>query len=157
MSNQQTMESLDSLLNSTVDDLIDLKEFKPLPVGQYRMIFDWEKSEAPLGVRVHLRVQEVIELADPSEENLAQTQEPDAKETILFNFFTKDGEANSFGQGELKNMVNEVLMPTFGGATTGETLDNAKGAEVIVTLAHRKSTKDGETKFYPSLKSIELA
>lgn len=157
MSNQQTIESLDSLLNSTVDDLIDLKEFKPLPIGQYRMIFDWEKSTNPLGVRIHLRVQEVIELADTSEENIAQTQEPDAKETLLFNFFTKDGEANSFGQGELKKIVAEVLMPTFGGNSTMETLDNAKGAEVIVTLAHRSSTKDGETKVYPSLKSIELA
>lgn len=157
MSAQPNMQSMEDLLNSSVDQLADLKEFKPLPVGQYRMIFDWEKSEAPLGVRMTLRVQEVIELADPSEENMADASAPDAKETILFAFFNKDGEPNSFGQGQLKLIVSDVLAPVFGGNNTGETLNNAKGAEVIAVLAHRSNTKDGETKTYPSLKSLVLA
>lgn len=152
-----TFDSMNDLLNSSVDDLADLKEFKPLPEGSYNCIFDWNKSENPVGVKVTLTVKDVLELADPSDENVAQANEPGAKETFLFMFYTKDGEPNSMGQGELKNMIRDVLKPVFAGDTNSETLDNAKGAEVHVVFGHRSVTKDGETKKFPKLKKFELA
>lgn len=153
----EVVMSMEDLLNSSVDQLADLKEFKPLPEGSYICIFDWAKNESPAGVKFTLTVKEVVELANPTEENIAEANAPDAKETILFIFNTKDGKANSMGQGELKNIVNEVFQETFGGETLAETLDNAKGAEIRVVLGHRTSTKDGETKVFPKLKSFELA
>ena len=145
--------SIDDILNSSVEDLVDLKEFKPLPVGTYKMLFDWEKSEQPAGVRFHLKVVEIMELANQEE---AATIEPDAKESFLFMFFNKDGEDSSLGQGRLKKIVNEVLKPVFQGDTLVETLDNAKGAEVVVTIKHRKDKQDPD-KIYSELKSFELA
>lgn len=145
--------SVDDLLNASVDDLADLKEFKPLPVGEYLCIFDWEKSENSIGVRLIFSVKEVIELANPEE---AETIEPDAKESILCSFFNKEGEDNSFGQGTLKKYANEVFKPTFGGETLSEILDNSKGAEVRVVFKHR-ADKNDKDKFYPELKSLALA
>lgn len=158
--NHASQQSMEDMLNASVDELVDLKEFKPLPEGEYIFIFDWEKSTQPLGVRLILRVKEVVELANPSEENLAEAGAPDAKESLLFNFFTKDGEDNSFGQGQLKKIISEELKPTFApeeGATVIQVLDAAKGAEIRGVLKHRTSTKDGETKTYAALKSFELA
>lgn len=151
-----TARSMEDLLNSSVDELVDLKEFKPLPIGEYLMVFNWEKSDQPAGVRFILSVKEVIELADPSEANMEEASAPDAKESILFSFFSKDGEDNSFGQGRLKQITNEVFKDTFGGETLGETLDNARGAEVRVVFKHRKDKNDPD-KFYAEIKSFELA
>jgi hypothetical protein len=145
--------SLDDILDGSVEDLVDLKEFKPLPIGEYIVIFDYERSADPAGIRFLLKVKEVIELANPEE---AATLEPDAKESILFSFFTKEGDDNSFGQGRLKQIVNEVFLPVFGGDTIAQTLDASKGAEVRVVLKHRKDKNDPD-KFYPEIKSFELA
>lgn len=157
MSENTAAVDMNSLLNSSVDDLADLKEFKPLPIGSYIFLFDWKTNDSPAGVKFIFTVKEVLELADPSDENVAQANEPGANETILFIFNTKDGKPNTMGQGELKNIVKDVFLPVFGGDTTMEVMDNAKGAEVRVVLGHRSVTKDGETHVYPKLKSLELA
>lgn len=138
MSNQ----TIDDLLNASVDELVDMKEFKPLPIGTYVGNFSWEKTDG--GVKMILSGLQIVELADP---DLASEVEPDTKFQQQFLFHNKDkntGEtvANEFGQGQLKKYVNEVFKPTFGGDTLVENLDAATGAEVKFSVKHRADKND---------------
>lgn len=147
-------KSLDDILNGSVEDLIDMKEFLPVPVGSYKGTFDWEKSETPAGVRFVLKIAETLELANPDE---ASKIEPDTKLTQLFMFYDKDGNDFSMGQGQLKIYVNEVLKPVFGGDTLMETMDNAKGAEVEFSVKQRKDKNDPDKIYSQIGKVFKLA
>lgn len=148
------MKSLDDLLNSSVEDLVDLKEFKPLPVGSYLMRFkDWEKSEDPAGVRLKFTVVEIVELENP---DLASEVDMTVDFSQLYMFFTKDGEDNSMGQGQLKAMVKEVFAPLVGGDSLAETLSNAKGMDVAITVSQRADKKE-PTRIYNGIKTIVAA
>ena len=40
--NANTQVSIDSILDSTLDDLADMPEFKPFPAGAHKCTFDFE-------------------------------------------------------------------------------------------------------------------
>ena len=90
---------LSGLLDSTLDDLADLPEFKTFQPGAHKVTINWEEkviNEHP-SVEMKMKLIETLELADAS-------GTPDAPGTETSVAFMLD---NEIGQGKLK----EVLKP----------------------------------------------
>lgn len=151
-------EALFDILDSSLEDLVDLEKFEPAPAGNYRAQLNFERKEindAP-AVIVKLVLKECIELVDTS----ALVPAPDAKVDLAMILLRKDKETgelvpNSMGQGQLKEILKEIA-PSVGGSTPTEIMDNAQGSEVYVTLGVRKDRNDPDKK-YNNLKALTLA
>lgn len=141
-----------NLLDSSIDELADLEKFTPIPAGTHKLMFNWSKPDDDERVIVALKmtVVETLEMANSSE----PAPEPGKTSNMRFALCMKDGsplisektgKANTFGQGQLKEILL-ALQPTFGGATLQEVMDNSEGAEVVATLTVRTNPKDPDQK-----------
>jgi hypothetical protein len=132
------------LLDSSIDELADLESFSPIPAGTHRLAIEWETKEVNdmPGVVMKLTVLETVEMADSSEE----PPEPGKQADILFLLKKADGEPNTMGQGQLKEVL-AILREQHGGDTARETMDNTNGAEIVATLKVRVNKKDPDQKF----------
>ena len=151
-------EALFDILDSSLEDLVDLEKFEPAPPGNYRAVMNFEKKEINdmPAVVVKLILKECMELVDPSQPVPA----PDFKVDLAMILMRKDKEtgdivANSMGQGQLKEILREIA-PTVGGSSPTEIMDNAQGSEVYVTLKVRTNKNDPDQKFN-QLKALTLA
>lgn len=137
------MSDLDSLLDSQLDDLADMPEFKIYPAGAHRVIFNWESKEINKkpAVEFKFRAVETMELVDPNKDApLAQGDECN----VLLILKNNDGAKNEFSEGTLK-MVAKELQTSFGGSSIKETLDNAKDAEVVIVTKVRENKNNPGT------------
>lgn len=140
------------LLDSSIDELADLERFTPIPAGVHKLRLQWSYPEHDTDIVVQLKMEvvETLEMANSSE----AVPEPGKTANIRFPLQRKDGtpiiaksgKPNTFGQGQLKEVV-AVLQPHFGGATLREVIDNSQGAEVIATLKVRPMKDDPDSKF----------
>jgi hypothetical protein len=143
--------SLDSLLDSTLDDLADMPEFKSLKDGHHRVsihfeiIPEFKMKEGPTPVvKAKVKLLETIELADPTQ----VVDEVGTESETIYNL------TNEFGQGQLK----EILKPLgahFGVSGIKQTLEAAEGAEVFVTTKSR-TDKNDTTKKYFGIKTLSI-
>lgn len=124
------MSDIDSLLDSSIDDLADLPEFAVFPNGVHRVTINFESkkvNEHP-SVELKMKLLETVEMADAT----ATPLEPGAESSVLYML------DNEFGQGKLKAVISS-LRDTFGGATLKEVMENANGAEVTVVCKVRQN------------------
>lgn len=119
--------SLDNILDATLDDLADMPSISLFPNGAHKVTLETKIDPVKSSVMLTLTYVEPLELADPTQ----TAPEKGDKNSIFFNLKKKDGTPNTYAQGALKEIL-KVLQPTFGGSTTTEILENAKGAEVAV-------------------------
>lgn len=133
------MASVDSILDSTLDDLADAPTFKPFPAGAHRCIFNFEAKtiNGKPAVEIKLQAVETVESSDPQGAVVEAGQET----TVLYMFRNNDGSKNEISEGKFKQLVMS-LKDTFPGATNGETLMGAKGAEVLVVTKIRKNKQN---------------
>lgn len=139
--NMNQNQSIDSILDSTLDDLADLPEFKPFPAGAHRCIFNWESKTINNKPCVELKFVaiETIESSDPQEAVVNEGQTTN----ILLMLRNNDGGKNEISEGQLK-LVVAALKPTFGGDTNGQTLEAARGAEVLLVSKVRVNKSSGQ-------------
>lgn len=142
-----------SLLDGTIDDLADLEGFSPIPAGTHRCMMSFfvsEVGDSPV-IWQKFTVIETIEMASISEEP------PEAGKSAEVSYFLMkaDGEKNIIGEGQLKAQL-KIAQEAVGGSTMREIMDNAEGAEVIVTLGVRASRANPENK-RNSVKSLTFA
>lgn len=132
--NANANQSIDSILDSTLDDLADMPEFKPFPAGAHRCTFDWEAKtiNGKPSVELKLVAIETVESSDPQGAVVNEGQTTN----ILLMLRNNDGSKNEIAEGQLK-MVCTALKDTFPGNTNGEILTAAKGAEVLVVTKVR--------------------
>lgn len=139
-----------ALLDSTLDDLADSPEFKLFPVGAYIVTIESAEpkkmGENP-GVEFKFACQEVVELAEPTEEAPAQGA------TTSIGFLLN----NEFGQGAFKEVLKSLKegLSIPDGATNREILEQAKGITCLAVFAVRADKHDKEKK-YQSLKSLTV-
>lgn len=142
--------NIDSLLDATLDDLADLPEFKPFPVGMHKVLLSLElKSigegdKKKQGVEVSLKYLEPIELSNPED------VPPKAGDST--NLFCDL--ANEFGQGTFK-MVAAAVKEAVGGGSNREIIAATKNIECAILTGLRKDKTDAE-KFYTQLKSVAV-
>jgi len=137
-------ESNFDLLDSTIDELADLEAFTPIPAGSHLLIITWETKEIndKPSVIMGLKVVETLEMANAAEE----APEPGKTSDIAFILVKDDGEPNTMGQGQLKEVLT-ALQPTFGGDSLRETMEASNNAEVVATLKVRANKKDPDQKY----------
>lgn len=132
------------LLDGSIDELADLEAFSPIPAGTHKVSIKWDTkaiNEKP-AVTMKMTVLETIEMASSTEEPPEAGKEAD----MAFILTKDDGEPNTMGQGQLKEILS-TLRETFGGDTGRETMEASDGAEVMVTLKVRASKNDPDQKF----------
>lgn len=145
----KALSDIDDILDQTIDDLADYVPFDPFPVGDYRCQFTYEgttigEKELP-AVRVILVLLDVVEMADRD----AVAPEPGRKVFLPpYILAKKDGDRNTFGEGQLKDQIllplREVFTPASG--KISDLLAEADGCQVMVTLGirRRKNKETGE-------------
>ena len=139
--------ALDSLLDSKLDDLADLPEFKVFPPGAHRVIISFSTKEINKhpAVEMKMKLVETVELAEP-------TDVPVAAGTETSVAFMLD---NEFGQGALKEVCNP-LAKHFGTDDLRSTFEAALGAEVTVVTKLRADKNDADKK-YLQVKSLIIS
>jgi hypothetical protein len=129
--------SLDNILDATLDDLADMPSISLFPNGAHKVRLESKIDTKKSSVMLTLHYIEPLELADPTQTAPAAKD----KNTVFFNLLKKDGTANAYAQGALKEIV-KVLQAQFGGSTTTEVLEAAKDAEVAVVTKIKLGTGD---------------
>ena len=128
---------IDSILDSSIDDLADLPEFGIYPSGVHRVIINWESKEVNKhpSMEMKMKLIETVELANPAED------QPVAAGTESSSLFMLD---NEFGQGAFKQIM-KVLAGACGTNKISETVDASQGMEVQVVVAVKPDKKDPTT------------
>jgi hypothetical protein len=140
MSKDQTLD--DGLLDSALDDLSDLPEFKPFPAGAYRVAFEFteKKVNDKPSVELKMKCLEVLELAEEQEEKDVPVAGK-SESSVLMILKNNDGSRNEIAEGQLKNILKSI-QPVVGGANIREVMANAKGAEFNVVLKTKLDKKN---------------
>ena len=145
--NDQT--SIDFLLDSTLDDLADMPEFKVFPAGAYNGTIELavKKMGDNMGVELKFTNQETVELSDPTQEA------PVLGATTSVGFLLN----NEFGQGALKKVLASLKegLQLPDGTSNREIMEASKGAACMVVLTARADKTDA-TKVYQGLKTLTV-
>lgn len=125
---------LDSILDSSIDDLADLPEFGIYPSGAHRVIINWESKEVNKHPSMELKMKlvETVELTNPAED------QPVVAGTESSSLFMLD---NEFGQGAFKKIM-KTLAEACGTQKISETVDASQGMEVTVIVVTKPDKKD---------------
>lgn len=135
--------NMDALLAGTLDDLVDLPEFKAFVAGAHRskLHFEVKKINKHPSVELTLTLIETLEQVDA-------TEAPMQKGTETSIAYMLD---NEVGQGKFKELI-KLLAAKFGPMSNGEMLKAAEGAEVIAVTSVRQN-KD-KTASYTDLTNV---
>ncbi len=123
--------NIDSLLDSSIDDLADLPEFQVYPNGVHKVIVNFEQKVVNKHPCVELKMAavETIELADPTKDAPLL---PGTESTVLFML------DNEFGQAKFKAVIKAFA--TYCGTTSiKDTIEAAQGMEVDVVCKVRQN------------------
>lgn len=147
--NAQDQIDIDTLLDSTLDDLADLPEFKIFPAGAYigTVELSVKKMGDNTGVELKFTTQETVELSDPTQES------PAIGSTTSVGYQLN----NEYGQGALKKVLESIMqgMKLPEGTSNRELIEISKGVSVQVIFSSRADKKDA-TKVYQSLVSLTV-
>lgn len=129
MSNTQ---NLDSILDATLDELADMPSIVPFPNGAHKVTLSFKLDDKKVAVSLQLTYIEALEIPDTD----AIIPAAGDKCGLYFGLKTKEGKANEFAQGALKNILN-ALKETYPGNSMKEIMASAEGAEVAVVTKIR--------------------
>ena len=146
--------SIDSLLDATLDDLADIPEFKPFPIGAHsvKIAFDYKEVGGVAAVELALTAVATVELATPTDTPITAGDTTN----VLFMLKKKDGSNNDLAQGQLKELL-KPLAAHFGTISPRATMAAANGAEVVVITDIREDKRDPQNiKQYTSIKQLTV-
>lgn len=128
---------LDSILDSSIDDLADLPEFGIYPSGVHRVIINWESKEVNKhpSMEMKMKLVETVELANPAEDQPVTAGQESS------SLFMLD---NEFGQGAFKQIM-KTLAAACGTNKISETVEASDGMEVQVVVTVKPDKKDPST------------
>lgn len=137
---------IDNLLDSTLDDLEDLPEFKPYPAGVHRVQVSLETKEVGghPSVEVACKLLETAELANPT----SDTVPADGSEASMLCMLD-----NEFGRGALK-LVAKPIGEALGTGVIREVIEQAKDIECMIVTSVRKNKDTGAE--YLNIKELQV-
>ena len=140
------MSEIDNLLDSKLDDLEDLPEFKPFPAGAHNVSVSLAMKEinGAAAVEMKLKLIDTIELADPQ----ASPAKAGDESSVLFML------NNEFGLGNLKKCATPLSV-ALGTTSIRETIEAAQDVECAVITALRADRNDKD-KFYLNIKELAV-
>lgn len=142
MTNETNADLMDTLLDGSLDDLADIPEFRPYPVGAHKVKISWdpaatipnvfnEKGKESSGLRRFVQLSavaiETVELGEPTDTPLA------GGEKLQQNFDL----TNEYAQGAFKNIMG-CLAEHYGAKSPRLLMADSQDAEVVLVIKHRK-------------------
>lgn len=137
-----------SLLDSNLDDLADLPEFVVPPAGAYTatiLSFEQKKLGEHEAVEAKFRLDATVELASATDAAVEDGTECGVA-------FMLD---NEFGVGGLKAVL-KPLQAALGTATARQTMEAAKGMQVLLVTKVRSGKGENADKKYLGISKIEV-
>lgn len=144
--------NIDNLLDGTLDDLADLPEFKPFPVGSHKVTIKMEVKKVgnDTAVEVGMTAIETLELPAGSEEAPLQ---PGDNTNVLYFLTHKNPKVAELGQGQFKELMR-AFAEHFGAKSNRELIADANGSECIVITGRR--TNKEKTKSYTTIEGLTV-
>lgn len=154
----QSFTDIDSLLDATIDDLVDVPTFQPFPVGTHQAVLTLEQkkiNDCP-AIEWSMVAIETVELADPT----GTPVKAGDKCSGAFILTKKEGDKqvpNELAQGQFKEFM-KPLQAHFGTATNRETMEAANGCTVVATMGQRagKAGSANAGKFFPTVEALAV-
>jgi hypothetical protein len=142
-----TMNSMDSLLDATLDDLADLPEFLPFPPGLHTCVlnFTTKKVNTKTVVDIKLTAVETVELADPSATPLTRGA------TCNVSYFID----NVYAQGALKKIAQSLQAHFTDAKSLSAIMREAEGCTCNVVTKQRPN-KD-KSQVYTDIVELQVA
>ena len=139
--------NIDDLLDSTLDDLEDLPEFKPFPAGVHRAMIslDFKEVNGKQVIELEMKALETMELSDPAK---AEPLKEGDTTSIIFML------DNEFGRGNLKKIATPIAT-ALGTGSIRETVEGCKDVEAVLVTALR-ADKNDKDKFYTNVKELQV-
>lgn len=141
----------ESLLDMMLEDLSDMPSITMFPAGAHKVKFESKQDHKKASVQITLTYIEPLELSDPT----ATPPTPGDKNSVFFFLKKKDGTANEYAQGGLKEILL-ALRPSFPGNTSSEILESAQNAEVAVVTKIRAGKGEYEGKDNLDIVKLEV-
>lgn len=142
---------IDAMLDGTLDDLADLPEFKPFPVGTHAVVLTIVDKTAPKdrvnnhpGFEVKMKAVETLELANPDDTPLVAG----AETSVLYLL------DNPIGQGSFKKLLASAA-EHFGAKSNRELIADLQGATVAVVTRQRQNKEKTQT--YTDIVEMKVA
>jgi hypothetical protein len=146
MSNTQNTDfDINALLDGTLDDLADMPEFRPYPIGTYRLQFKIEADKKDKTIFYSkLKVLETVELADANDIPV----EVGAEAQVRYDL------KNEYGQGAFKKVL-AALQEHYNAPNNRALLEEVKDyIEVVAVTKHNKNKKNDQV--YTDLEAIKV-
>lgn len=158
--NTKTLNTdIDSLLDGTLDDLADMPEFKPFPVGTHKVKVGLEIKDVDSqgkkckAVELTLTAIETVELAAGSEE---PPLSPGDSTNLLYFLTHPNPKTAELGQGQFKELMKSMA-EHFGAKSNRELIEEANGAECLVVTGKRfKDKGKPEQKVYTTVEALTV-
>lgn len=142
---------IDAMLDGTLDDLADLPEFKPYPVGTHAVVLTIVDKTAPKdrvnnhpGFEVKMKAVETLELANSDDTPLVAG----AETSVLYLL------DNPIGQGSFKKLLASAA-EHFGAKSNRELIADLNGATVAVVTRQRQNKEKTQT--YTDIVEMKVA
>jgi hypothetical protein len=139
MSDKQLNLDVDALLDGTLDDLADMPEFKPFPIGTHRCIINLERKKVnkDTAIEVKLTAKETMELPSGSDDKPLA----DGDNTNVLYFLTHENpQVAEMGQGGFKELM-KVAAEKYGAKSNRDLMAELNGSEVLVVTGKRSIRK----------------
>ena len=135
-------QDLDSLMDASMDDIADLPPVGVPPTGHYNLEVTASRETSENSgndyIRFNYMVTAINEVANQEEESQVA---PGMKFTAIYSPLKKDGTANTYAIGALKEAV-APFSAHFGTVKMGETIASIDKITVAASLKRRKNKKD---------------
>lgn len=142
---------IDAMLDGTLDDLADLPEFKPFPVGTHAVVLTIVDKTAAKdrvnnhpGFEVKMKAVETLELANSDDTPLVAG----AETSVLYLL------DNPIGQGSFKKLLASAA-EHFGAKSNRELIADLQGATVAVVTRQRQNKEKTQT--YTDIVEMKVA
>jgi len=146
MTEQTAAFDIDSLLDGTLDDLADLPEFRPFPVGTYRVAasITQDPKQAKNLFFLNLKVLETLELSDPTETPVEVGAETRIRYDVL----------NQYGQGNFKKILS-AFGTKLGLGKVSAILEEARNPHESLVVTKQTFSKD-KTKVFVDVVELQV-
>lgn len=147
----ETLDSLDSLLNTDLSELAALPDLKVPPLGRYKFGLTTSTKEDGEHPAVVLKY-EILECVE-------QVNEADVPAKVGDIFMVNYTIDNKYGLGKLQKDL-QVYATYFNITNIGEILTNMEGVQIIGTVKRREDKKnlddEGNPRVYGTVVNIEI-
>ncbi len=152
---QAAFDNLDSLLDASMDDLVDLPPMGVPPTGNYTLSVTASRETSQDKKSEYFKFSyEVTEIGEVKNVEEAGDVKVGMKFTEMFSPFKKDGSVNDLGIGFLKERT-APFAAHFGTQRLGDTIQSINSVIINATLTRRQDKKD-DTRFNFSLKDVVI-